>query len=89
VQVDLSGANANENHSQLTQWPLSQLRLALMVTTRNRVARDYVETKQANKRKMRLVADEYGFLRATTQDYDLGGNRDPDGLLPTLFPGRK
>jgi hypothetical protein len=44
------------------------------------------ETLRRNAQK---IGGEYGFLRVTPHGYDMGKLRDPDGLLPAVFPDGK
>ncbi len=65
------------------------LRLAIRKTARSSDDRAVFARLAEMRRSTSKVAGEYGFLRVTSQGYNLGSNPDPDGLLPTVFPANE
>lgn len=63
--------------------------LASALKARRQREKEHADAIAATQRAAaRKIAGEYGFLRVQADGYSLGAEKDPSGLLPTVFPNR-
>ena len=66
---------------------LSAILLASALKARRQREQEHAAAIAATQRAAASkIAGEYGFLRAEVDGYNLSTEKDPSGLLPTVFP---